>query len=220
MEADKCDAIGWFALDGLPEPMVAYCRAGIDAYRAGAPVALHFQEPGDAIAYDPAADRLTLVPGHTDRGVVPEDAVRAFVEQAVGRITTWSDVSWARAGSRVWRVRGAEGGTWYVKIHQNDRFHEREVAALRGWVVGLGAAAPRLVAADAGLRTVVLTEVGGRSLHGSGRHTSRRPSGTSLSARAPTSVSPRPAASWPSSPAATRTAPGTGACARSSVPTC
>lgn len=166
VERDKCDAIGWFALDGLPEPMVAYCRAGLDAYRAGAPVALHFQEPGDAIAYDPAADRLALVPGLADRGAVPEDAVRAFVKQAVGRIATWSDVSWVRAESRVWRARDAEGGTWYIKVHQNPRFHQREVAALRGWVAGLGAAAPRLVAADAELRAVVLTAVGGRSLHG------------------------------------------------------
>ncbi|ALO13587.1 ADP-ribose pyrophosphatase [Streptomyces venezuelae] len=126
VETDKCDVIGWFALDGLPDPMVAYCRAGIDAYRAGAPVALHFQEPGDAIAYDPAADRLALVPGHADRGGVPEGAVRAFAEQAVGRITTWNDVSWARAESRVWRVRGAEGGTWYVKIHQNNTYPPEE----------------------------------------------------------------------------------------------
>ncbi|MFE6849100.1 ATP-binding protein [Streptomyces sp. NPDC057686] len=44
--------------------------------------------------------------------------------------------------------------------------------------------------------------------------------GTWPSARAPTSASRRPAGSWPSSPAATRTAPGTGACARSSAPTC
>ncbi|MFD8258648.1 phosphotransferase [Streptomyces griseoluteus] len=166
VETDKCDAIGWFALDGLPEPMVAYCRAGIDAYRAGSPVALHFQKPGDSIAYDPTADRLALVPGHADRGALPEDAVRAFAEQAVGRITTWSDVSWTRVESRVWRARGAEGGTWYVKVHQNQRFHLREVAALRGWVAGLGAAAPRLVAADAELGAVVMTAVGGRSLHG------------------------------------------------------
>ncbi|MGW8989079.1 phosphotransferase [Streptomyces zhihengii] len=166
VEKDKCDAIGWFGLDELPEPMVAYCRAGIDAYRAGAPVALHFPEAGDAIAYDPAADRLVLVPGHTDRGAAPDDAVQAFAEQTVGRITAWSDASWARTESRVWRARGAEGGTWYVKVHQNDRFHQREVAALRGWVVGLGAAAPRLVAADAQLRAVVLTAVGGQSLHG------------------------------------------------------
>ncbi|MFF5969926.1 phosphotransferase [Streptomyces sp. NPDC012769] len=166
VERDKCDAIGWFALDELPEPMVAYCRAGLDAYRADARMAVHFQEPGDPIAYDPSADRLILVPAPGSCGAVPEKAVRAFSEQAVGRITSWTDVSWTREESRVWRVRGAEGGTWYVKIHQNDRFHQREVAALRGWVPVLGAAAPRLVSADAELRVVVLTAVGGRSLHG------------------------------------------------------
>ncbi|MFI2736870.1 phosphotransferase [Streptomyces sp. NPDC018711] len=166
IEPDKCDAIGWFPLDDLPEPMVAYCRAGLDAYRAGTPVALHFQDPGDPIAYAPAVDRLVPVPGRGIRDAVPEEAVRAFAERAVGRITGWTDVSWAREGSRVWRARGAEGGSWYVKVHQNDRFHRREVTALRSWVPSLGAAAPRLVAADASLRAVVLTAVGGRSLHG------------------------------------------------------
>ncbi|WP_251145241.1 phosphotransferase [Streptomyces sp. McG3] len=38
--------------------------------------------------------------------------------------------------------------------------------ALRSWVPGIGAAAPRLVAADPALRAVVLTAVGGRTLHG------------------------------------------------------
>ncbi|WP_440580983.1 phosphotransferase [Streptomyces sp. PT19] len=166
MEHRVCDAMEWFALDTLPEPMVAYCRAGLDAYRAGARMAVHFQEPGDPIGYDPAVDRLVLVPEPADRGVVPDQAVRAFAEQAVGRITDWTDVSWARAESRVWRADGAEGGTWYVKVHQNDRFHRREVTALRGWVPGLGPAAPRLVAADPTQRAVVLTAVGGRSLHG------------------------------------------------------
>ncbi|CAL9651308.1 hypothetical protein SUDANB120_06634 (plasmid) [Streptomyces sp. enrichment culture] len=166
MEHRVCDAMEWFAFDRLPEPMVAYCRAGLDAYRAGARMAVHFQEPGDPIAYDPTVDRLVLVPEPADRGVVPDQEVRAFAEQAVGRITAWTDVSWARAESRVWRADGAEGGTWYVNIHQNDRFHRREVTALRGWVPGLGPAAPRLVAADPTLRAVVLTAVGGRSLHG------------------------------------------------------
>ncbi|MFE0087721.1 phosphotransferase [Streptomyces sp. NPDC058991] len=166
MEPQVCDAMGWFALDELPQPMVAYCRAGLDAYRAGARMGVHFQEPGDPITYDPAADRLVLVPDHDSRGAVPEGAVRAFAERAVGRITGWTNVSWAREESRVWRARGAEGGTWYIKIHQNDRFHQREVTSLRGWVPHLGAAAPRLVAADAELRAVVLTAVGGRSLHG------------------------------------------------------
>ncbi|KPI19852.1 hypothetical protein OK006_9598 [Actinobacteria bacterium OK006] len=39
------------------------------------------------------------------------------------------------------------------------------------------------------------------------------PSSTARRARAPTSAFPRPAGSWPSWPAVTRTAPGTGACA-------
>ncbi|MFJ1662371.1 phosphotransferase [Streptomyces anthocyanicus] len=166
MEPQVCDAMGWFSFDALPEPMVAYCRAGLDAYRAGARMAVHFQEPGDPIAYDRSVDRLVLVPEPAAYDTVPEQAVRVFTEQVVGRITAWADVGWARAESRVWRATGAEGGEWYVKIHQNDRFHQREVEALRSWVPGIGAAAPRLVAADPALRAVVLTAVGGRTLHG------------------------------------------------------
>lgn len=198
MEPQVCDAMDWFALDNLPEPMVAYCRAGLDAYRAGARMAVHFQDPGDPIAYHPAADRLILVPEPGNPGAVPEEEVRAFAEQAGGRITDWMDVSWAREQSRVWRAGGAEGGEWYVKIHQNDRFHRREVTALRGWVPALGPAAPRLVAADAQLRAVVLTAVGGRSLHGAGhppeqqRHIFHRIG--QLAAAIHTSAPPRPAA--------------------------
>ncbi|WP_190159614.1 NUDIX hydrolase [Streptomyces litmocidini] len=62
-EPKVCDAMDWFAFDALPEPMVAYCRAGLEAYRAGVPVAVHFQEPGDMIGHDPTVDRLRLVPG-------------------------------------------------------------------------------------------------------------------------------------------------------------
>ncbi|MFC9930114.1 phosphotransferase [Streptomyces sp. NPDC127190] len=200
MEPQVCDAMGWFALDKLPEPMVAYCRAGLDAYRAGARMAVHFQEPGDPIAYTPAADRLTLVPQPGSLGAVPHE-VRTFAERAVGRITDWADVSWAREESRVWRASGAEGGAWYVKIHQNDRFHHREVAALRGWVPALGPAAPRLVAADTQVRAVVLTAVGGRSLHGATyspeqqRHIFHRIG--QLAAAIHTSAPPRPAAGAP-----------------------
>lgn len=161
-----CDGMDWFRLGALPEPMVAYCRAGLDAYRAGARMAVHFQEPGDPIAYTPDLDRLRLVPDTGPGGGSPEATVRDFAERAVGRIIDWTDVSWAREGSRVWRAHGAEGGIWFVKVHQSDRFHQREVGALRGWVPHLGAAAPRLVAADPALRAVVITAVGGRSLHG------------------------------------------------------
>ncbi|MFB8137421.1 phosphotransferase [Streptomyces mirabilis] len=165
MEPDVCDAMGWFPLDALPEPMVAYCRAGLDAYRANAQIALHFQEPGDPVAYTPAVDRLRLVSEAGSHSVVP-DAVRDFAERAVGRISGWTDVSWVREGSQVWRADGAEAGVWFVKIHQNDRFHQREVCAFRSWVKNLGPVAPRLVAADESLRAVVITAVPGRALHG------------------------------------------------------
>ncbi|MER8119072.1 hypothetical protein [Streptomyces sp. NPDC094031] len=89
-----------------------------------------------------------------------------FTERAVGRISRWTDTSWARESSRVWRADGAQGGTWYVKVHQNPRFHDREVRGLRTWAPALGAAAPRLVAADEVLRAVVITAVPGRPLHG------------------------------------------------------
>ncbi|MEV7675491.1 NUDIX domain-containing protein [Streptomyces sp. NPDC007872] len=68
MEPEVCDGMGWFPLDAPPEPMVAYCRAGLDAYRTGVGLALHFQEPGDPIGHAPAADRLRVVPRSTGPG--------------------------------------------------------------------------------------------------------------------------------------------------------
>ncbi|MCO5974972.1 phosphotransferase [Actinoallomurus soli] len=166
-EPAVCDAMDWYPLDDLPSPMVAYCRAGLDAYRAGNRLAVHFQQSTDPIPYDTAADRLRYIPGARDIPAGRPDApVREFAQRAVGRIADWADVSWAREDSRVWRVRGAEGGVWFVKIHQNDRFHYREVGAYRSWVPTLGAAAPRLVAVDSVLRAIVVTAIPGRSLHG------------------------------------------------------
>ncbi|MEV0694089.1 aminoglycoside phosphotransferase family protein [Streptomyces sp. NPDC050388] len=105
----------------------------------------------------------TAASAHSE--LLPE-GVRRFAEQAVGRIATWTDTSWARESSRVWRACGAGGGTWYVKIHQNDRFHHREVDAYRSWVPRLGAAAPTLVVSGSTLRAVVVTAVPGHPLHG------------------------------------------------------
>jgi|GEM_PF-168240 len=50
-EPGKCSELGWWPLRDLPDDMVAYCRAGIDAYRAGHRFLLHLHEPGDTIAY-------------------------------------------------------------------------------------------------------------------------------------------------------------------------
>lgn len=167
-EPDVCDAMDWAPLTALPAGMVAYCRAGLDAYTAGARLALHFQLPGDTIAFDPGADRPRLVPDVTCGSVAsrPDTALVEFAERAVGRIREWTDTSWAREDSRVWRVRNAQGGTWYVKVHQSLRFHKREVRGLRTWAPVLGAAAPRLLAADEALCAVIITAVPGRPLHG------------------------------------------------------
>ncbi|BBJ44875.1 hypothetical protein SSPO_075930 [Streptomyces antimycoticus] len=59
-EPEKCSELGWFPLDALPDDMVAYCRAGLEAYRAGHRFALHWHEPDDPIGYAPEGpDRLT-----------------------------------------------------------------------------------------------------------------------------------------------------------------
>ncbi|MCM3811906.1 methyltransferase domain-containing protein [Streptomyces sp. DR7-3] len=59
-EPEKCSELGWFPLDALPDDMVAYCRAGLDAYRAGHRFALHWHEPDDPIAHAPEGPgRLT-----------------------------------------------------------------------------------------------------------------------------------------------------------------
>jgi len=52
-EPDKCSGLGWYPLARLPDDMVAYCRVGIDAYRAGHRFLLHLHESGDTIAYAP-----------------------------------------------------------------------------------------------------------------------------------------------------------------------
>jgi SAM-dependent methyltransferase len=59
-EPDKCSGIDWYPLLDLPDDMVAYCRAGLEAYRTGQRFVLHLHEPGDLIAHDPAGpDRVT-----------------------------------------------------------------------------------------------------------------------------------------------------------------
>ncbi|MFJ6934731.1 phosphotransferase [Streptomyces sp. NPDC101132] len=166
-EPDRCDAMGWYALDALPAPMVAYCRAGLDAYRAGVPGAVHFQRPGDAVEHVPQGpDRTRLLAGPPDPGAELPYLIKEFAERAVGRIARATEVSWVRGGSRVWRLTGSGGGTWFLKRHRGARFHDREVAAYRSWVPALGPSAPRLVAADTAARAVVVTALAGRPLHG------------------------------------------------------
>jgi 8-oxo-dGTP pyrophosphatase MutT (NUDIX family) len=167
-EPHLCNEMAWFPLERLPSGMVAYAHAGLAALRAGQHFAVHFQQPNDPIAH--AADgpnRLQPLPAFNSAALRgPSTALWAFAEQAIGPIAGVEDSSWRRATSRVWKVTGKSGGTWYLKRHQSEKFHTREVLAYREWVPHLGERAPRLVAADDRLLAVVLTELPGRNLHG------------------------------------------------------
>ncbi|MFD6419952.1 methyltransferase domain-containing protein [Streptomyces sp. NPDC060194] len=60
-EPDKCSQLDWFPLDALPDDMVAYCRAGLDAYRAGDRFVLHRHEAGDPVAHRPGGPGRAVV---------------------------------------------------------------------------------------------------------------------------------------------------------------
>ncbi|MCC3654960.1 methyltransferase domain-containing protein [Streptomyces sp. S07_1.15] len=67
-EPEKCSEFRWCPLDRLPDDMVAYCRAGLEAYRAGDRFVLHWQMAGDRVAHDPAApDRTVCLPATEGR---------------------------------------------------------------------------------------------------------------------------------------------------------
>ncbi|MFI2781874.1 trifunctional class I SAM-dependent methyltransferase/NUDIX hydrolase/VOC family protein [Streptomyces sp. ALB3] len=59
-EPDKCSELGWFPLDALPDDMVAYCRAGLDGYRAEQRFLIHWHEDTDTVAYAPRAPRRVV----------------------------------------------------------------------------------------------------------------------------------------------------------------
>lgn len=59
-EPDKCSELDWFPLDALPDDMVAYCRAGLDGYRAEQRFLIHWHEDADTVAYAPRAVRRAV----------------------------------------------------------------------------------------------------------------------------------------------------------------
>jgi SAM-dependent methyltransferase len=62
-EPDKCSGLSWHPLAALPDGMVAYCAAGLDAYRAGERFVLHWHEDGDGIARGAGGpDRAVVLP--------------------------------------------------------------------------------------------------------------------------------------------------------------
>lgn len=91
------------------------------------------------------------------------DALADFLARTAGAAVAVTDRSWPRDGSRVWEVTTADERHFYLKQHQSERFHSREVAAYREWTAALGAGrAPRLLASDPDLRAILITAVPGK----------------------------------------------------------
>ncbi|MFF1420418.1 trifunctional class I SAM-dependent methyltransferase/NUDIX hydrolase/VOC family protein [Streptomyces sp. NPDC058280] len=69
-EPHKCSGLSWHPLSALPDDMVAYCRAAIDAYRAGERFVIHWHKNDDPIAHTPnGPTRATPLPATTTGGV-------------------------------------------------------------------------------------------------------------------------------------------------------
>ncbi|MFI6090356.1 methyltransferase domain-containing protein [Streptomyces sp. NPDC051218] len=61
-EPDKCSELTWHKAATPPDDMVAYCRAALEAWRAGERFALHWQEEGDAVRFERGgADRAVAL---------------------------------------------------------------------------------------------------------------------------------------------------------------
>ncbi|MEV0775397.1 methyltransferase domain-containing protein [Streptomyces sp. NPDC050428] len=68
-EPEKCSGLSWHPLAALPDDMVAYCRAGLEAYRAGERFVLHWHEDTDPVAHDPAGISRAVPLARTEPGV-------------------------------------------------------------------------------------------------------------------------------------------------------
>jgi 8-oxo-dGTP pyrophosphatase MutT (NUDIX family) len=61
-EPAKHSGLAWVDPAAPPADLVAYTWAGLAAWRAGAPWAIHWQQPGSPVHYDPAREtELTLL---------------------------------------------------------------------------------------------------------------------------------------------------------------
>lgn len=132
-EPHKCDELSWHRADTLPDDMVAYCRAGLEAWRAGERFLLHLQEEGDPVGYDKGGVQraVALAPPrgahHVELWVPDFAAAEASWGWLLGELGHVREQRWPGGGS--WR-RGAA----YVVIEQSPDMrggeHDRRLPGL------------------------------------------------------------------------------------------
>lgn len=149
-EPDKCAELTWHATATLPDDMVAYCRAALEAWRAGERFALHWQEDGDGVRFERGgADRSVALASargahHVELWVPDFAAAEASWGWLLGELGHAREQRWAGGGS--WR-RGA----MYVVLEQSpdmrDGTHDRRRPGLNhlAFHVRNGAELDRLV---------------------------------------------------------------------------
>ncbi|MFG2498825.1 trifunctional class I SAM-dependent methyltransferase/NUDIX hydrolase/VOC family protein [Streptomyces sp. NPDC048441] len=117
-EPHKCDELRWTSATELPDDMVAYCRAGLEAWRVGERFVVHWQEEGDRIAYDRAGpDRaVSLSPArgmhHVELWVPDFAAAEKSWGWLLGELGHVREQRWEGGGS--WRR-----GSTYVVLEQS-----------------------------------------------------------------------------------------------------
>jgi hypothetical protein len=67
-EPAKHSELAWIDPTDPPENLVAYTWAGLRAWQAGAPHAIHFQEPGSPVRYEPGHEQELILLGRPPFG--------------------------------------------------------------------------------------------------------------------------------------------------------
>ncbi|RFU87284.1 NUDIX domain-containing protein [Streptomyces triticagri] len=86
-EPHKCSELSWHPLTALPDDLVAYCRAGLDAYLAGDRFVLHRHAPDDPVAHRPGGPSRSVPLAATDP--VRPGPAREQPHGAVHHIELW-----------------------------------------------------------------------------------------------------------------------------------
>lgn len=75
----------------------------------------------------------------------------------MGRVTEWSDHSWSHGVCRVWAGSLATGGSFFLKVHSQERKFLQERLAYTEWTPRIPSATPCLLASSREHRALLMT---------------------------------------------------------------